>query len=165
MRITLPIIFHELIPFFGSPRGTNHKYGFLVTSGCLLSRKVWWVTRIGSFCPKLRYFTDQNRPKGWQHENEFWPFWNIKVNVRNSYSRKCRWKNGVICLVSMLPSWVAVLKLSKKVHFLQFSANLSQKPKSINAIYIYGSESSHYSLSENDMVYRGLSHRSWDISD
>ena len=74
-------------------------------------------------------------------------------------------KNGVICLVSMLPSWVMVLKLSKKVHFLQFCADLSQKPKSVKAIYIYGSESSYYSLSENDMVYRGLSHRSWDISD
>ena len=49
------------------------------------------------------------------------------------------------------------LKLSKKVHFLQFCADLSQKPKSVKAIYIYGSESSYYSLSENDMVYRGLS--------
>ena len=51
-----------------------------------------------------------------------------------------------------------VLKLSKKVHFLQFCADLSQKPKSVKAIYIYGSENFHYSLSENDMVYRDLSH-------
>ena len=69
-------------------------------------------------------------------------------------------KNGVNCLVSMLPSWFMVLKLSKKVHFPQFCADLSQKPKSVNAIYIYGSESSYYSLSENDMVYRGLTHHS-----
>ena len=48
-----------------------------------------------------------------------------------------------------------VLKLFKKMHFLQSSTNLSQKPKSVKAIYIYGSESSYYSLSENDMVYRG----------
>ena len=27
-------------------------------------------------------------------------------------------KNGVICLVSMFPSWVMVLKLFKNVHFL-----------------------------------------------
>ena len=60
--------------------------------------------------------------------------------------------------------WVIVLKLSKKVHFLQFCADLSQKPKSVKAIYIYGSENFHYSLSENDMVYKGLNHRSWDIS-
>ena len=52
------------------------------------------------------------------------------------------------------------LKLSKKMYFLQFRADLSQKPKSVKAIYIYGSESSYYSFSENDMVYRGLSHHS-----
>ena len=74
-------------------------------------------------------------------------------------------KNGVICLVSMFPSWVMVFKLSKKGHFLQFCADLSKKSKSVKAIYIYASESSHYTLSENGMVYRGLSHHSWDISD
>ena len=74
-------------------------------------------------------------------------------------------KNGVICLVSMFPSLVMVLKLSKKVHFLQFCADLSKKPKSVKAIYLYAFESFHYTLSENDMVYRGLSHRLRDISD
>ena len=73
-------------------------------------------------------------------------------------------KNGVICLVSMFPSWVMFFKLSKKVHFLQFCADLSKKAIFIEANYIYASESSHYTLSENAMVYRGLSHRSWDIS-
>ena len=57
-----------------------------------------------------------------------------------------------------------VRRLSKKAHFLQFCAELSKKSKSVKVIYIYASESSHYSLSEND-VLRGLSHRSWDISD
>ena len=57
-----------------------------------------------------------------------------------------------------------VLKLSEKVHFLQFCADISQKPKYVKAIYIYGSDNSYYSLSENDMVYRGLSNLSWDIS-
>ena len=74
-------------------------------------------------------------------------------------------KNGVICLVSMFPSWVMVLKLSQKGRFLQFCADLCKKSKSIKAIYIYASESSHYTLSENAMVYRGLSHLSWDIND
>ena len=45
-------------------------------------------------------------------------------------------KNGVICLVSMLSSWVMVLKLPKKVHFLQFCAVCSKKSKSIKIIYI-----------------------------
>ena len=47
------------------------------------------------------------------------------------------------------------LKLSKKVHILQFCADLSQKPECVKAIYIYGSESFYYSLSENDMPCRG----------
>ena len=45
-----------------------------------------------------------------------------------------------------------VLKLSKKMHFLQFCAELSKKPKSAKAILIYASENSHYTLSKNDMV-------------
>ena len=61
-------------------------------------------------------------------------------------------KIGVICLVSMFPMWVMVCNLSKKVHFLQFS-------KSVETIYIYASEGSHYILSENAMIYRGLSQK------
>ena len=52
-----------------------------------------------------------------------------------------------------------VLKLSKKVHFLQFFTDLSKKPKSVKAIYKYASESSYYTLSEYDMVYWGLTNR------
>ena len=40
-----------------------------------------------------------------------------------------------------------VRQLSKKVQFLQFCADLSKKSKSVKAIYIYASESSHYTLS------------------
>ena len=49
-------------------------------------------------------------------------------------------KDGVIRPVSMFPSSVMVLKLSKKVHFLQFCADLSKKSKSVKAIYIYAYE-------------------------
>ena len=56
----------------------------------------------------------------------------------------------------MFPSWVIVLKLSEKVHFMQFSADFSKKSKSIKAIYIYASERSHYTLSENGIVYYDL---------
>ena len=51
-------------------------------------------------------------------------------------SKKVDEKNGAICLVSLFPSWVMVLKLPKKGHFLQFCADLSKKSKSIEAIYI-----------------------------
>ena len=37
---------------------------------------------------------------------------------------------------------------------------LSKKNKSVKATYLYAPESSHYTLSENGMVYGGLSHRS-----
>ena len=41
------------------------------------------------------------------------------------------------------------------MHFLQFCADLTKKPKSVEAIYICASESSHYTLLENDIVYKG----------
>ena len=71
-------------------------------------------------------------------------------------------QNGVICLVSFFPPelWSVNCKLSKKVHFLQFCADLSTKSKFVKAIYIYAPESSHYTLSENAMVYKGMRHRS-----
>ena len=62
-------------------------------------------------------------------------------------------KNWIICLVSMFFSWVMVLKLSKKVQFLQFCADLTKKSKSNKAIYIYACERSRYALSENGIVY------------
>ena len=149
---------------FLTPLGGQNIIWILVTSGCLLSRKVWWTVQIGSSCPKSKYFTDQNRQKWRPHENDFLTIFKYKNECCIEVEQKKEIKNGVICLVSMLPSWIVVLKLSKKVHFLQFCADLSQKPKSVKAIYIYESESSYYSLSENDMVYRGLSQCSWDIS-
>ena len=44
-------------------------------------------------------------------------------------------KPGVICLVSMFPSWVMALKLSKKVHFLQFCADLRKKLKFFDSMH------------------------------
>ena len=55
-------------------------------------------------------------------------------------------KNGLICLVSMFPFWLIVLNCTKKSNFLQFCADLSKKPKSVEAIYIYASKSFDYSF-------------------
>ena len=55
-------------------------------------------------CPKLRFFTDQNEPKGGPHENEFGLFSNTKMNVINIKVKKVYKKSGVICLISMFPS-------------------------------------------------------------
>ena len=56
----------------------------------------------------------------------------------------------------MFLSWVMLLKLSKKVLFLQFSADLSKKFKSVQVIYINASERSRYALSENSLVYYSM---------
>ena len=75
------VLVHKVIPV--APFGGQNIIWILVTSGCLLSRKVWWTVRVSSFCSELKYFTDQNRPKLGPQENEFWPFSNIKVNITN----------------------------------------------------------------------------------
>ena len=72
-------------------------------------------------------------------------------------------KNGVICLVSIFLPRVMVLKLSKKVHFLQFCADLSKKSKYIEAIYIYASERARCALSENGIVYYAVIYCFGDI--
>ena len=51
-----------------------------------------------------------------------------------------------------------VLKWSKKVHFLQFCADLSKISKSIKAIYINASERSRFALSENGIVYCAMTY-------
>ena len=58
-----------------------------------------------------------------------------------------------------------VFKLLKNTFFCNFLLTSVKKPKSLKAIYIYGSESSHDTLSENGMVYRCLRHCLLDISD
>ena len=69
-----------------------------------------------------------------------------KLTLQTVRKEKVDEKKCVICLVSMFPSWVIVLILSKKVHFLRFCADLSKKSKSIKAIYIYISERSCYAV-------------------
>ena len=65
-------------------------------------------------------------------------------------------KIGVICLVSMSPSWVFVLKLSKNVSFLQYFADVSKKSKVVIAIYVYTFESSRFALLENGIGYYAM---------
>ena len=56
-----------------------------------------------------------------------------------------------------------VLKLSKKITFFQFCADLSKESKFIKAIYIYTSETSRYALSENSIVYYAMADSFGDI--
>ena len=48
--------------------------------------------------------------------------------------------------------------------FLQFCADLSKKSKSVKAIYIYVTETSRYTLSENGIVYYAMTYCFADIS-
>ena len=57
-----------------------------------------------------------------------------KGMVQTVRANKVDEKNGVICLVSMFPPWAMVLKLSKKVHFLQYCADLSNIIKTVKVI-------------------------------
>ena len=68
-------------------------------------------------------------------------------------TEKVHEKNGTICLVFMFFSLVKVLKLLKKVHCLQFSADFHKKFNCKKAIYLYAFERSRYALSENGIVY------------
>ena len=55
------------------------------------------------------------------------------------------------------------LKLSKKVDFLRFCADLSKKSKSVKAIYIHANERSCCTLSENGIVYYAMTYLFGDI--
>ena len=69
-----------------------------------------------------------------KYQNECYK--HLKSRWKNRQSGKSRWKNEVISLVFMLPSWVMVLKLYKKAHILQFCTDFSKEPKSVKAVYI-----------------------------
>ena len=82
----------------------------------------------------------------------------MNITVR---SEKVGRKNEVSCPVPMFPSWVRVLKVSKKVHW---NVSLCKKCKSIKDIYIYASERSHYALSENAIFYYAMTYCFGNIS-
>ena len=107
----LPLLAHELEP---KKMGVwlrwvdKTQYRFLVTSGCLLSKKVWWAVQISSFLTKIEVFY---RPE-WTEGGTTWK-WILSIfKFRNEcykQSSKSGWKNGVICLFTMFPSKVRVL--------------------------------------------------------
>ena len=51
-----------------------------------------------------------------------------------------------------------VVKLSKKVYFLQYYAKLGKKSKSIKTIYRYASERFCYTRSENGIYYYAMTY-------
>ena len=60
-----------------------------------------------------------------------------KVRAEKVDEKKNEKKKWVICLVPMFPSWLMVLKLPKKVRFLQFGADVSKISKSVKGTYVH----------------------------
>ena len=137
-----------------APVGGQNIIWNLVTSRCLISSKVWWAVQIGRFWPKIEVFYKPESTTWRDHMKMNFEYFQIQNWMLQTVSTgKVDEKSGVICLISRFPSWVMVLKLSKRKHFLQFCADVNKKSKSIKAIYIHASKRSRYALSENGIVY------------
>ena len=68
------VIVHELESnkwVFGSDGWTKHNIDFQKPQGVCFLGKYDELSESVAFDQKLRYFFDQNRPKGGTHENEF----------------------------------------------------------------------------------------------
>ena len=132
---------------FFAPLGGQNIIWILVTSGYLLSKKVWWAVRMDSFCPKLRYFRPEWN-KGGDHTKMNLDYFQIQEwtlqTVREEKAKMKKMAQFVYFPCTLPGLWFLIF--SSKVYFLQFCADLSKKPKSVKVIYIYASESSHYFL-------------------
>ena len=94
----------------------------------------------------MKYFTKGGTTWKW-----VWVFSNSERNVRNSV--KSRWKKW---------GHLSNFHLSKKVHFLQFCADLSKKSKYVKAIYIYASQRSRCAVSFG--LYMIIQSNPWNIN-
>ena len=99
---------------------------------------------------KKPVFSDHKGPKGGPYENELLTIFKWKYEFPRVRARIAEEKNGVICLV-------ITLKLQKIVAFsIFFFANVSKKFKAVIATYVYASESSRFTLLENDIGYYAM---------
>ena len=90
--------------------------------------------------------------------------WMLQTECSN-VAEKVDEKMGSFSYLSCFLPELLSLNGPKKMHFLQYIVDLSKNANYVKAIYVYASESSHYTPSQNGMVYRGQSQRSWDIND
>ena len=85
--------------------------------------------------------------------------WNIPMERTGKGNEK----NGAIFLVIMFTPRVMFIKMPKNGSFFLFSANESKKLVTVWAKYLSAPERSYWFLSENGMVNRLWSYRSWVI--
>ena len=74
---------------------------------------------------------------------------------RQTGKSKCK-KRGYVSSFHVSFQSYGRLIVQKIAFFLQFCAELRKNSHSIKAIYIYGSESSRYDLSENGFLYYAM---------
>ena len=144
--------------------GDKTQYGFLVASGCVLSRKVWWVVRIGSFWPKLRYFIGQNGPNwgeaGGHIKMNFGYFQIQKWMLQTVRAEKVDEKMGSFVYFTCFLLELCSANCPKKSIFYTFMLT-SARNLSLLKQFTYVHLKVLITLFLK-MVYRGLSHRSWD---
>ena len=115
-----------------------------------------------AFGQKLKYFADHNGSKGvihfwvWKY-SKFIFMWGTHMKINFEYFQTQKWmlqtvrteavdeKNGVICLVSMFPSWIMVFNCLKKFIFCN-STPTSAKNLNLLKQFTYASERSRYAL-------------------
>ena len=84
---------HKLIHFFFflAPLGRQNMTSIFNNLRVLLSRKLWWTVRIGSFCQKLRYFQTRMDQRGDLMKTIF-DYFQIQRWMLKTDKKKLRWK-------------------------------------------------------------------------
>ena len=122
---------------------------------------MWWAVWISSFWPIIEVFY---RPEGTKRGTTWkWILIIQKWILQTLRSEKVDEKNGVICLVSMFPSWVMVVKLFKKVIFCNFVLT-STRNLNLFKQFTYMHLKGLVTLSENSIVYYAITYHFGDIS-
>ena len=91
--------------FFWLPSGDKISYGFLLTSGCLVSRKVWWAVRmIVAFAQNWCFLQTRMDQRWAEHMKINLDYFQIqKWILQTVRTEKVDEKNEVICLANMFP--------------------------------------------------------------
>ena len=88
-----------------------------------------------AFGQRIKYFTDQNVPKWGITWKWILGILKFRNECYKGLERKIEMKNGIICLVSMFPSWVMCLKLSEIEHFFSnFELTLEFSVKNLSLL-------------------------------
>ena len=83
--------------------------------------------------------------------------------IKTVRAEKVNKKMGLLVHFPCLLPDLWSIKLSKKVHFLKFCADLSKKSQSLKVIYIHAAKRSCCTITENGIVYYAMTYLFGDI--